>query len=175
MKTLEKEFIRNVDMCGDNRFVQVKREGDFCAYIRYKIDKSVFGYELFKVKVVKAGSRLPNNTLVEEDYEVYPSKHAFGKTASFYSFKNEININSLFKTFVSTFKSHDEKEIVNITNEIILSNEPFSVKTLMTLNPTKSYLECYQYIKENLDKTIVFIEKVPSSRGKPTNLYKKIV
>jgi hypothetical protein len=175
MKKLEPEFIRNADFCGDHKFVQVKREGEFAAYIRYKKDNSVFGYEIFKVKVVKAGSKLPDGSLVQEDYEVYPGKNAFGATAMFISIKKEIPIDRMFEKFVSTFKTSGDLNNQSSSNEIILPNEPFSIKTIVALNPSKSYIDCYQYIKSQLGTAIELCDRVSSGRGKPTNMYRKIV
>jgi hypothetical protein len=83
MKTLEKEMVFGCDGLKNNRFVQVKRQGDVCIYQRFSEDGKPFGFEVFKVKVVKAGAKLPGGELVEEDYERYPSANDFGRSAKF--------------------------------------------------------------------------------------------
>lgn len=84
MKILEMEFVYNADKCGTHTFRQIKREGKVALYERIREDNnSSFGYELFFIKTVKAGASLPDGTTVQEDYEQYPGKSVFGKTAWF--------------------------------------------------------------------------------------------
>jgi len=79
---LQTEFIANNDACGDHVFTQVKRQGDICLYSRTGLaDGRPRGFEVFKVKMVKAGASLPGGAKVEADYEQYPGKSAFGRSA----------------------------------------------------------------------------------------------
>jgi hypothetical protein len=79
---MQTEFITNADACGDHVFTQIARKGDICLYKRTGVaDGRPKGLELFKVKLVKAGAALPGGNVVEADYESYPGKSAFGKTA----------------------------------------------------------------------------------------------
>jgi hypothetical protein len=65
-------------------FKQVKRQGGICLYKRIGLaDGRAKGFELFKVKLIKAGTPLPGNNTVEADYEQYPGKSLFGKSALF--------------------------------------------------------------------------------------------
>tara|TARA_R110000868_G_scaffold404172_1_gene682076 strand:- start:1112 stop:1459 length:348 start_codon:yes stop_codon:yes gene_type:complete len=115
MKLLKKEFVSNVDHCGDHKFVQLKRTNSIAVYARYKMDGWIFGYEVFKIKTVKAGSPLPNNTVVAEDYESYPGKNAFGKTAMFFSAGNKkTDPENLYNIFVKRFgECNTKKEVAN--------------------------------------------------------------
>jgi hypothetical protein len=174
MKLLEPEFIRNADHCGDHKFVQLKKENGFALYCRYRMNGDVFGYEMFKIKVVKAGSSLPGGGTVEEDYEVYPTKHAFGKSASYYSKSNIKDIYSAYERFVRTFQSQSENENSDSHIDFKIPDGLFSIKTLVTLNSPKTYLDCYQYVKEELGKSIEFVKKEFQGRGKPASMYKKI-
>jgi hypothetical protein len=80
---LQAEFILNTDKCGDNIFRQIKRQGNICLYSRTGLaDGRPRGFELFKVKTVKAGASLPGGLKVEADYEQYPSARMFGKSAA---------------------------------------------------------------------------------------------
>jgi hypothetical protein len=78
MKKLELNFETNADQTGKMRFIQLERCDTVALYRRDRMDGKVFSYELFKIKVVKAGTKLPNGKVVEEDYEKYPTKHNFG-------------------------------------------------------------------------------------------------
>lgn len=81
MKLLQKEFVANVDKTGDMKFIQLRKDKGVALYERRRFDKSLFGYEVFIVKTVEAGSPLPGGSTVEETYEQYPGASAFGKTA----------------------------------------------------------------------------------------------
>ncbi len=78
MKKLELSFETNADQTGKMRFIQLERCDTVALYRRDRLDGTTFSYELFKIKVVKAGTKLPNGKVVEEDYEKYPTKHNFG-------------------------------------------------------------------------------------------------
>jgi len=175
MKILEKEFVSNVDHCGSHKFVQVKRDKDVAVYCRYKMDNSIFGYEIFKIKVVKEGSPLPGGIFVKEDYEVYPSKNAFGKTAMFVTARQVYNTDKLLEMF---YKRHKEpgEESVKDTSAFVLPKGKFTVKMLMTQNPIKNYNDCYLYLRTQLNKTIkqVEVETESKGKGKPSNYYVQI-
>lgn len=175
MKTLEKEFIRNVDSCGDHRFTQVDRSSDMALYIRRKLDGRIFGYECFKVKIVKAGTSLPGGAIVDEDYEVYPSKHAFGKTAMFISANKEIKTSTIVGLFNSRHNILDENDSIQPTYEFNIPNEEFTIKMLMAVNPSKSYIECYQFVNLQLGTSLKLLgtKSSPSGKGKPSNYYTK--
>ena len=81
MKDLEKEFISNVDTCGLHTFKQIKRSEHAAIYQRIRKDGTTHTYEAFRIRIVKAGTKLPNGLVVQEDYVSYPTKNWFGKTA----------------------------------------------------------------------------------------------
>ena len=176
MKQLEKEFIKNVDSCGDNRFFQLLRKNDVAVYSRTKLDGRICSYEVFKIKVIKAGTSLPGGGVVEEDYERYPSKNDFGKTAMHIgTFNNQIDPESLYETFSKKYNLLDENKNSTSLNEFILPEGIFTVKNMLELNPLKNYTDCYQYIKLNEGVTVEFVEQrlSESGRGKPSNFYQK--
>jgi len=178
MKTLEKEFISNVDHCGKHRFVQLKREGDVAVYCRYKLDGIIFGYEVFRIKVVKEGSPLPGGIFVEEDYEVYPSKNAFGRTAIFFATRNEIKADSIYKIFIDRFGDNNEpiSGEVKDTSVFVVPSGEFTIKMLMKQNANKSYNDSYSYIKSQIDKTIKVVNgpALEKGKGKPAKYYAKM-
>ena len=81
MKKLQVEFKSSVDLCGMHTFKQIKNNGIAAIYQRIRKDGTTHSFEAFKIRVVKAGSPLPNGAVVQEDYQPYPGKSAFGKTA----------------------------------------------------------------------------------------------
>jgi hypothetical protein len=78
---LQLAFLTNADGCGDQVFTQIKRTGTVCLYKRTRLNGTVHGYEVFTAKLVKAGSPLPGGAKVAADYESYPGKSSFGRTA----------------------------------------------------------------------------------------------
>lgn len=175
MKILPSEFIKNVDSCGDHRFIQLYRDENIALYIRKKLNEVIFGYECFKIKTVKAGTQLPGGALVEEDYEVYPSKNAFGKSAIYISgphiIKPEVII-EMFKKRFSAIKTEESSE----ESEFKIPSDFFTIKMLMTLNPDKTYIECYNFIKSQLGTHLKIVEDaiLTSGKGRAANVYQKI-
>ena len=176
MKILEKEFVSNVDHCGSHKFVQMKREGDVAVYCRYQSDNAIFGYEVFRIKVVKEGSPLPGGAIVKEDYEVYPSKNSFGKTALYFATCEALNVDKLITSFNERFNKEADNDVIKDTSEFVIPGSEFTVKMLMSVNPKKNYNDCYLYLKENLNKTITQVDKSvkPKGKGKPSNYYIKL-
>lgn len=84
-KPLQEKFVRNVDRCGKHIFTQIKRQGNICLYQRTKLNGKLFGYELFKTELVKAGTMLFSGFIVGEDFERYPKAKDFGISAIFIS------------------------------------------------------------------------------------------
>lgn len=81
MKHLESEFKSNADQCGLHTFKQIKYTNKGALYQRIRSDGTTHSFETFKIKVVKAGTKLPNGLQVTEDYVKYPTKNDFGKWA----------------------------------------------------------------------------------------------
>lgn len=177
MIQLQKEFIKNVDCCGDHKFIQVYREDNFAIYERRRLTGEYFAHEIFKIVTIKAGAKLPGNLVVEEDYERYPSKNDFGKTAMFIKITHPSHLKRLFEEFKRLHQTPLEESNNNEVYNFNIPDEPFDIQTLIQINPTSNYNGCYTFIKENLDKTIVFSheQRSASGRGKPKKFYKKIV
>jgi hypothetical protein len=84
MKTLEPIKIWTGDGLGQASAVtltQLKRTPTVALYQRTQKSGAPQGYEVFIVKIVKAGTPQLGGGVVEEDYEVYPRANSFGKTA----------------------------------------------------------------------------------------------
>lgn len=81
MRPLEKQFEANYDKTGVQQFIQVKRTHDVVMYKRLRSDGSLFGFEVFKVKIRNKGQALPGGNVEKEDRECYPGANAFGKSA----------------------------------------------------------------------------------------------
>jgi hypothetical protein len=77
------QFITNADGTGDHIFTQIKRSGNVAIYRRESVKGGKYGFEVVVLKHIKAGTPLPGNNVVQADYESYPGKSAFGKTAWF--------------------------------------------------------------------------------------------
>lgn len=84
MKILEPVKIWTGDGLGQASAVtltQLKRTPTVALYQRTQKNGMAGGYEVFIVKIVKAGTPQLGGGVVEEDYEVYPRANSFGKTA----------------------------------------------------------------------------------------------
>jgi hypothetical protein len=81
---IQTQFITNADGNGDHVFSLVKRHGNVCIYKRTNIsDGRPSGFEVFESKVVKAGTSFGGGSVIQNDYESYPGKSSFGKSAWF--------------------------------------------------------------------------------------------
>jgi len=80
MKTLSTEFTMNADKCGEQIFRQMRKSDGVAMYQRIRRDGN-YGYEVFIIKTIKAGTALPGGKSVAEDYEQYPGAAQWGKTA----------------------------------------------------------------------------------------------
>ncbi len=82
MKTLSTEFTMNADKCGKQIFRQIRKSDGVAMYQRIRLDgRPGYGYEVFIIKTIKAGTALPGGKSVAEDYEQYPGAAQWGKTA----------------------------------------------------------------------------------------------
>jgi hypothetical protein len=81
MKQLPAKFELNADHNGTQTFTLVRRKDDVLMYRRNRKDGSLFGYEVFKLKVRTKGQALPGGNVEQEDRECYPGSASFGKTA----------------------------------------------------------------------------------------------
>ena len=152
------------------------------------------GYEIFKVKVVKAGTPMPGGGVVAEDYEQWPGDNAFGRTAwHCHSLKwvekrfDEITNKAL--GIVEEPEIEDEETVETETQptrgrgrpraEIPTMTIPtveFTVGDLAEANNVEYHIAS-MYVKENVGKLFKLNRtgrKEGTTRGKPSNFYVKI-
>jgi hypothetical protein len=127
---LQTEFLKAADGCPVHIFKQLKRDGDVCLYSRTGLsDGRPKGFEVFRLKLVKAGSSLPGGGKVEADYEQYPGKSMFGKSAwSLCGLKAEADAEALFMKLTAN------PEAVEVETEA----EDVKVKAKRTSRDTKA-------------------------------------
>jgi hypothetical protein len=189
MKTLEQNFVMNADKCGDHTFTQTRREGNICCYRRNKVDDERFhSFEVFIIRVVKAGSPLPGGGSVAEDYEPYPGKSAFGRTA--WSINTEQRANTVFNGLLSAKHSipepdtttAEETELVNVVKVVRPKSDrraikfpkgPFTQKELAAFNSIENYKEVYTDLQRALaDGTLKISAQVKEvSRGRAAKMF----
>lgn len=192
MKELESEFIKNVDKCGDNKFTLVKREDNVALYHRTDMNDNTVGYEAFFIKIVKAGTKLPNNLFVEEDYEHYPTKNEFGKIAYFCSnlARGEERFNELLrcskaKTAAETttitvidMKGEDmntNENTVTVSPAIKFPDGEWTIKNAQALNREYSPAKVYQLVRALVNNgKVAVVGHRKGGRGKPTVIYKSV-
>lgn len=194
MKKLQVEFQTNADMTGLQTFKQIKRTSNTAIYQRIRKDGSTHSFEAFKIKVVKAGSKLPNGGVVAEDYESYPGKSSFGRYA--YSCKSleqaERRYDELLKSqeVFDTVESDDDDESADVKNNtentvakgkrgrkakdrksLKIPKDKFTIKQLELLNPDVSFAFLYQHVRGLLNIEFKIVETLGGKRGKPTIVY----
>lgn len=197
MKKLQVEFQSNVDQCGLHTFKQIKRTSNTAIYQRIRKDGTTHTFEAFKIKVVKAGAKLPGGNVVAEDYEAYPGKSAFGKYA--YSCKDLAHAEQRFDELLKSQIALDEVEedaddaaIVkkdNTESKVVkgkrgrkakdrkslkIPKDKFTMKQLELLNPDFSFAFLYQHIRGLLNIEFKIVESLGGKRGKPTIVYAPI-
>lgn len=188
-----------MDQCGLHTFKQIKRTANAAIYQRIRKDGSTHSFETFKVKVVKAGAKLPNGNVVAEDYESYPGKSSFGRYA--YSCCNleqaEIRYEQLLKNqevldnapiddedddVVSVKKNNTEKtdgkgkrgRKAKDRKNLKIPKDKFTMKQLELLNPDFSFAFLYQHVRGLLNIEFKIVESLGGKRGKPTIVYAPI-
>lgn len=189
MKKLQLKFETNADGCGLQTFIQIKRNALAALYKRQQKDGSIHSYEVFKVKVVKKGSPLPGGLFVEEDYEAYPGKGSFGKTA--YSCKTlgraEIRYEELLKAQIADDNEEEEESTSNVSAKsstggkrgrkavdrsgLKIPQDKFTIKQLEALNPNVSFALLYQHVRSLIGNKFQIVDTLRGGRGKPTLVY----
>jgi len=193
MKKLQLKFQTNADGCGLQTFIQIKRNTNSALYSRQRADGSIHSYEVFKVRLVKKGAPLPGGLFVEEDYEAYPGKSAFGKTA--YSCKTldraEIRYEELLKAKIDADAAEEADEDISHTKSsdaspgkrgrkavdrsgLNIPKDKFTIKQLHLLNPNVSFALLYQHIRGLLNIEFKIVATLQGGRGKPTLVYEPI-
>jgi len=162
-------------------------------YERYKKNGMLEGYEVFIIKIVKAGTPQLGGGFVKEDYEVYPRSNSFHSiawqpdnlnTAEKY-YENLINGNRP-RDAVAEIEDNDETEgqtvpVVHVTKvqkpvaDLTLPEGEFSTKELAEKNGV-DYSIAYLFLKAGLasNKVKPTREERRASRGKATQLFSKV-
>lgn len=195
MKLLQKEFQSNVDQCGLHTFKQIKCTDKAALYQRIRKDGTTHSWESFRIKIVRAGAKLPNGTVVAEDYVQYPGKSAFGKYA--YSCTTLGSAERHFDEIVQLQLENDSEKVVDEDDgenkvtvkvegskgkrgrkaidrksiKMPIKGEKFDLKGFHLLNPDVSIGFLYQHLKGLLNIDIKIVDTVSGGRGKPRLVY----
>jgi hypothetical protein len=194
MRTLEKTFVMNSDKCGNHTFTQLRREGNFALYRRDRVcDGKFHSVEVFKVKVVKAGTGYNTG----DDYEQYPGGEAFGRHAWSISgeektaiecgnrrfdklLKNEVAIEPMDETEVEAETSVPVVRVVSptpIKQGLKLPDGEFSQRELASYNGFDNYKVVYSDLQKMLQRGILVLgskrKKADGARGKTAQLFKR--
>lgn len=191
MKILEKTFTMNADKCGNHTFTQVRREKNVAAYRRNAVDSGRFrGFEVFVVKVVKAGAPLPGGGVVAEDYEQYPGASSFGRSAWSMCGNEKAALAATMQKFDELLKGKavvvaEEPAVIEgetvpvarvVKGEVTLKipDQPFTQKELAAFNGIKNYKEVYSDLQKMLaTKAVKVVGQREVTRGKPAKLFGK--
>lgn len=178
MKTLEKEFVMNADATGNHTFRQLRKDHGVALYERIRPDNSHFGYEVFVIKTVKAGKKLPGGKVVEEDYERYPGAHVWGKTA--WSPKTLDDAETKFDELVAMVKSEvgqpKRRGRKSKKVSLVLPKGDFTMKMLIAetgLTQPVLYVRLQKLIKDGTVKEVGRV-KAEGGRGKAAVVYKTV-
>lgn len=178
MKLLEKEFICNADSTGNHTFRQLRKDNGVAMYERIRPDNSHFGYEVFVIKTVKAGKKLPGGKVVTEDYERYPGAHVWGKTA--WSPKTLGEAEAKFDELVAMVKSEagQPKRRGRKSKKInlVLPKGEFTMKMLIAetgLTQPVLYVRLQKMIRDGTVKE-VGRQKSETGRGKAAVVYQTV-
>jgi hypothetical protein len=187
MKLLPQEKIENNDKSGKNRFVQLRKEGNFALYRREKLDGLLVGFEVFSFKTIQAGAPLPGGGTVEETYESYPGAAAFGRTAWFIGGDNAAErahnrFDELVKGKVTPEPEIEEETVhaVTITKTpttpiklgLKFPDKPFTQKELAAFNGFDNYKVVYSDLQKGLASGLLVVAgERPAPRGKPAKLF----
>lgn len=196
MKKLQAEFQMNADMCGLHTFKQIKRTSNTAIYQRIRKDGTTHTFEVFKIKIVKAGTVFAKGaTPVAEDYESYPGKSAFGKYA--YSCKTLEHAERRFDELLKSQENIDTVDTDDVESEVVakkdnsvvstgkgkrgrkakprssikIPKDKFTIKQLELLNPDVSFALLYQHVRGLLNIEFKIVEMLRGKRGKPTIVY----
>jgi hypothetical protein len=175
---LQTEFVTNADSCGDHIFKQIRREGDVCAYSRTSVETGkIVGYEVFLVKTVKAGTVFAKGSKpTENDYESYPGKSSFGRSAWSFITTKQVSekIEELLKgkcqetvlVPVMSITQQMEKETSDIPEG------EFSQSQFATMNCLPARGIVYNILQALINKGLVKLaRKVQVGPGRPTSMY----
>lgn len=159
-RKLEKEFNKK-----GFHFKEVWREGDYCIYSMSN-DLKILSYESFKTHVtpeyLMAGVKI-------EAKEWFPSWAEVGIKMA----HSCASLGFAHKR-IEEYKQKSESA-PQIKQEYLIPPNLFTTNDLATLNNT-NYVSSFNWIKENLNKKIVFVEakNMNGGRGKPSKFFKKL-
>lgn len=190
MKTLEKTFTMNADKCGNHTFTQVRRDGNVAAYRRNNLNDNHFrGFEVFLIKVVKAGASLPGGGIVAESYEQYPGASFFGRSAWSITGVEKVAEGRAMELFDELIKTEtDPTEAEEIRMEVVpvarvvkgevtlkIPEVPFTQKELASFNGIENYKDVYSNLQKMLNgKILKVVGQREVTRGKPAKLFGKV-
>ena len=197
MKILEPVKIWTGDGLGQASAVtltQLKRTPTVALYQRTQKNGMPQGYEVFMVKIVKAGTPQLGGGVVEEDYEVYPRANSFGKTA--WAPCSLGHAEKIYENLVKGLKPCDvgeddaeedegaetpettEPKAKRVKKELPVLTLPateFSVKELAEQNKVE-YSVAYLNVKSWLEAKTVKLVRTErrAAKGKETSIYAKV-
>ena len=191
MKKLQETFVMNADKCGNHNFTQIRRENGIALYRRNRVNDNRFhSFEVFIVRIVKAGASLPGGGSVVEDYEQYPGSSTFGRTAWSISGREENALACANKKFNELLKgaapvveiegAEPETEIVHVARvskgEIKFQppNEGWTgtQKELAAFLGLTNYKEAYTPLQKWLGTGILkVVGERDSARGKKAKIF----
>ena len=196
MKTLQTKFEANVDKTGVNTFEQIKRTNEVALYKRTRPTGTEV-FEVFIIKVVPKGAKLPGGAVVAEEYESYPGAASFGKSAYFCT--NEDRADAHFGALVEKVANRTETlesaafvstvgEDVEVSLEepgckrgrkavirpaiVFPTTEQWTMKDLVGINSEAGWNQPLLYLAIKNNPQVVEVGEVKGGRGKPAKIYK---
>lgn len=199
MKQLALEFVKNCDKNGNNKFTQLRREGDVALYRRETLEGHLVGYEVFRFKTILKGTPGRGGIIVDEDYESYPGGKAFGRCAWFIGGKDAETRSMTKFTELVTGKveviesdEDEDKEIegtlipvvrISVVSEAPVKdgfqwpNTPFTQKQLASFNGFENYKVVYSDLMKGLSRGIIKVvgtKQTTNGKGKPAKIFVRV-
>ena len=168
----------NADSTGNHTFRQLRKQDGVALYERIRPDNSHFGYEVFVIKTVQAGKKLPGGKVVEEAYERYPGAHVWGKTA--WSRKDLGSAEEKFDELVAMVQNEQgqpkRRGRKSKKVSLVLPKGNFTMKMLIAetgLTQPVLYVRLQKLIK---DGSVVEVDRIKpeGGRGKAMVVYKTV-
>lgn len=172
MKMLEKTFQASNDGNEIHTYTQLKRTDKVAMYKRERVSGKVYGYEVFEIKTIKKGAKLPNGKVEEEDREAYPGGKSFGKKNSYFcnsEHRAEVRYEEVVESIDSRQQNNDEDN-----EDFQFPDGNFTINDLCELNPSYGkpniYADIQKMIKDGLVKKVGEMSN-SSGRGKKMIVY----
>ena len=171
-------------------YKQVIRSNKAAVYQRGR-GKVIKDFEVFKIKVLKAGTQIFQQTITEDE-ERYPSNTDFGRSAWSYTGGTEGTKSAALKKFYEL--NREPAEVVAAVKDttpkvpgkrgrkrkeradLVIPSNDFSMKDLLKLNTSWTQALAYVQIqKEIKNKVVVEVDRVKNEtgRGRATVIYRK--